>query len=299
MKNILSSLLLLAYLFCGNAAFAQGEDDFCYVTLKLKAADEKIERARFYQSARENIKVEFTQIIFKNGANSFGKKYFATYNKEKNAWTARLPKGEYRFRTQHIGFDDYRETVECKQPTLIMEKELKVKNLSYTYENGRKYDYIRGGIEFSETIVVHFKSGTPDENNAFLETFPFEKVQKLRYTNSFFLTLNLANQESLPEILIREALDDEPLNEGFYFGDAITKTIEKLMENPNVKYAEPSFVFPKQSIEVLSKKDFSTVESMTGKLKDRNADEPKRLNPDEFEKSDELQQKLLRELEGN
>jgi hypothetical protein len=98
---------------------------------------------------------------------------------------------------------------------------------------------------------------------------------------------------------MRETFGDEPLGEGFYFGDAITQIIEKIIENPNVKYADPSFVFSKNNIELLSAKDFSNKGSLINELKSRNPDEAKRLNPEDFKKSDELIQKELRELEGN
>jgi hypothetical protein len=297
MKNIIFSISIINLIFNSFAVFAQSIENHCYVTLYLKTDDEKIERAKFYQSAREKLKVEFTLLIFKDNGSSFGKKYYAVYNKEKDAWSIKLPYGMYRFRTEHVGFDDYRKTVVCEQPTLIIEENLKIENLAYTYEDGKKYNYIKGGIEFSETVIVHFKGGTPDENKAFLETFQHEKIQKLRYINAFFLTLNLSNQEPLPEILIRETYGDAPLGEGYYFGDAITGTIEKLMENPNVSYANPTFIFPKKDIQVLSTKDFATIPGLTNTLKNRKPDEPMRLNPDEFEKSDALQQKLLKELE--
>ena len=296
MKNIFLIFLLL---FIVSKTLNAQDDNLCYITISLDSDDERVERAKFYNIARENIKVEFTRITFKNGESNFGKRYYAVYNSEKNAWTVKVPKGMYRFRTQHPGFESFRESTECEQPTLTIKKTLKALSLPYTFDKGQKYDYIRGGIEFSETIVVHFKTGTPDENKAFLETFPHEKIQKIRFTNAFLLTLNLANQESLPEILIRESFGDDALNEGFYFGDAITQTIEKIIENPNVKYADPSFVFPKNNIELLSAKDFSNKNSLINELKSRNPDEAKRINPNDFKKSDELIQKELRELEGN
>lgn len=288
--------MLFGLIAMPKQSFSQ-QDDFCYITLYLKTDDEKTERAKFFQIARENIKVEFTRITFRGGSSNFGQRYYAAYNREKDAWTLKVPKGMYRFRTQHPGFEGHRESIECEQPMLVLKKNLKVLKLPYTYEKGKKYDYIRGGIEFSETIVVHFRSGTADENKAFLEGFPHEKVQKLRYVNAFFLTLNLSNQESLPEILIREALGDDALGEGFYFGDAITEIIEKIMENQNVKYADPTFVFSKNNIETLSAKDFSSNAGLTNAIKNRNPDEAKRLNPDDFKKSDALLQKQLRELE--
>jgi hypothetical protein len=96
---------------------------------------------------------------------------------------------------------------------------------------------------------------------------------------------------------MRETYGDEPLAEGFYFGDAVTKTIEKIIENPNVNYADPSFIFSKNNLQVLSAKDFSNKNSLINELKSRNPDEALRLNPNDFKKSDELIQKELRELE--
>jgi len=291
-------LLLVFHILATICVQAQGEN-LCYISLSMRPDDERVERAKFYSIARENIKVEFSSIVFKNGESNFGKRYYAEYNNEKDIWTAKVPTGIYRFRTKHPGFESFRETIECEQPTLKIDKTLKALSLPYTFEKGQKYDYIRGGIEFSETVVVHFKAGTADENKAFLETFPHEKIQKIRFINAFLLTLNLANQESLPEILVRETFGDSPLSEGFYFGDAITQTIEKIIENPNVAYCDPSFVFEKNNIEVLSAKDFSNKNSLIDELKSQNPDQAKRLNPTDFKKSDELIQKELRELEGN
>jgi len=292
-------LLFFAIQVLATSLIKAQEDNLCYISLSMRPDDERVERAKFYNIARENIKVEFTRIIFKNGESNFGKRYYAEYNSDKNMWAAKVPKGMYRFRTQHPGFESFRETIECEQPVLNIKKTLKALSLPYTFDKGQKYDYIRGGIEFSETVVVHFKAGSADENKAFLETFPHEKIQKIRFINAFLLTLNLANQESLPEILVRETFGDEPLSEGFYFGDAITQIIEKIIENPNVAYADPSFVFSKNNIETLSAKDFSNKNSLINELKSRNPDEAKRLNPSDFKKSDELIQKELRELEGN
>ena len=297
MKKLIILLYILVFNF--NLSAQQANEDYCYITLYLKADNEEIESAKFYIISRENIKVEFTKIVFTNGGSSFGKSYIANYNKEKDAWTARLPKGMYRFRTQHPGFENLRESLDCEKPMVIIERKLRAEKLPYTYDMGRKYNYIRGGIEFSETIVVHFNSGTPDENKTFLEGFPHEKIQKIKYINAFFLTLNLSSQESLAEILLRETLGDEPLGEGFYFGDAITETIEKLMENPNVSYANPTFVFPKNSIRELSINDFSNVQGLTSDLKNRYPDEPKKLKPEDFKKSAALIKKQLRELEEN
>jgi hypothetical protein len=293
------TFLLLLVIHFSATILLQAQENLCYISLSMRPDDERVEMAKFYSIARENIKVEFTSIVFKNGESNFGKRYFAEYNFEKDAWIAKVPMGMYRFRTQHPGFESFRETIECEQPLLNIKKTLKALSLPYTYEKGQKYDYIRGAIEFSETVIVHFKAGTPDENKAFLETFPHEKIQKIRFINAFLLTLNLANQESLPEILMRETFGDEPLSEGFYFGDAITKTIEKIIENPNVAYADPSFVFAKNNIEVLSAKDFSNKNSLIDALKSQNPDQAKRLNATDFKKSDELIQKELRELEGN
>ncbi len=278
--------------------FAQGEEEYCYLTIELKSGNEEMSMARYFEQARREIKVEFAEYIYRAGQSDFGKRYEAVYNDEKDAWTIRLPAGLYQMRTQHIGFKPITELVETGAKELAIQKKLSVDSLPYTYENGQAYNYIKGGMQFSETLIVYFRAGEPDENKAYLEeTFAPEKVQKIKYSNAFFLTLNLKSQVTLAEILYRQTLGDDLLPEGYYFGDAVTKAIETLQYNENVRYANPTFILDKEAAEVLQKGDFSTVNGLLSALKDRRPDEPKNLNPNDFEKSDGLKQKLLRKLE--
>lgn len=297
-KFLLYTLLFIGFSLSYQQSFAQGEEDYCYVSLQLKSSSETMTMARFFAQARKEVKVEFTEYIFRGGQSDFGKRYPAYYNEEKDLWTTRVPRGIYQLRTQHIGFNSVTEIVELKAGEMDLERQLKVDSLPYCYENGKKFDYIRGGIEFSESILVYFRSGDPAENKAYLEeTFTVEKVQKMRYTNGFILTLSLMSQVTLAEILYRQALGDELLPEGYYFGDAITKVIETLQYNPNINYANPTYIFPKDKVEVLKTTDFSTLDALLANVKDRKSEQPKKIHPDDFEKSDALKQKLLKKLE--
>ena len=295
------NILILIILISSGLSFqlsAQGEEDYCYINFQLKAANDAMSRARFFEQARKEVKVEFTEYIFRNGQSDFGKKYSAYYNAEKDLWTARIPRGIYQLRTQHIGFNSITKIIEFTQEELDLEETLQTDSLPYCYEDGKKFNYIKGGIEFSETILVYFRSGDPAENMAFLEeSFVIEKVQKMRHINAFILTLSLSSQVTLAEILYRQALGDELLPEGYYFGDAITKAIETLQYNPSVSYANPTYIFTPSRIETLKKSDFSTLDALLTNVKNRKSDLPKKLNSNDFEKSDALEQKLLKKLE--
>ena len=269
------------------------------LTIQLKVEDEKVERARYYQKARSEIKIELIKLVFENGTTSFGKKYSAAYNPETDDWSVDLPKGLYNFRTQHIGFDNYNESVEISRQNSILERPLTVQQLPKSYENGDTFNYIKGGVEFSETVIVHFKAGTPDENLAFLSAFPNENVQKLRFCNSFLLTLNIKNQESLAEVLLRQTYGDEPINEGYYIGDEVNKYLGEILKNPNVKGVEATYVYPEKDITVLTKNDFPKLNNLLRELKNHNSEEPKRLKTDEIEKTQNLKDKLLKTMEGN
>jgi hypothetical protein len=269
------------------------------LTIQLKVEDEKVERARYYQKARSEIKIELIKLVFENATTSFGKKYSAVYNPETDDWSVDLPKGLYNFRTQHIGFDNYNESVEISRQNSILERPLTVQQLPKSYENGDTFNYIKGGVEFSETVIVHFKAGTADENMAFLSAFPNENVQKLRFCNSFLLTLNIKNQESLAEVLLRQTYGDDAINEGYYIGDEVNKYLGEILKNPNVKGVEATYVYPEKDIAVLTKNDFPKLNNLLRELKNHSSEEPKRLKTDEIEKTQNLKDKLLKTMEGN
>jgi hypothetical protein len=298
--NQQQTILSLLFSFITNFLFAQSiGENLCQLVIKLDSDQEMVQKARYHQSAKEQIRVELYNLVFKNGNSSYGKKTLVAYNKEKDAWILTLPYGMYYFRTEHIGFDNFNETIELDQPNFTLEKKLSTGKLPYCYENGKKFNYIKGGIEFSETIVVHFKAGTMEENKAFLETFPYESIQKLRFVNSFLLTLNLKNQESLAEILIRESWNDPTLTEGFFIGEEITEIIEKISSNPNVKYANPSFIYPKEKVQILDMRDYNSRISIINDLRATETSKVKRLNSKDFEQTEELKLKLSRVMEGN
>ena len=298
--NLQKNILFLFFSLICNLLLAQSAvENLCQLTIKMDSDQELIQKVRYYLITKEQIKVELYSILIKNGKSSYGKKIIASYDKEKDAWTATLPYGIYHFRTEHIGFEDFNETIELDQSNFILEKKLSVVKLSYTYENGKKYYFIKGGMEFSETIMVHFRAGTMEENKAFLETFPHESIQKLRFVNSFLLTLDIKNRESLAEILIRESWNDPIKSEGYFIGDEVTEIIEKIAANPNVKYANPSFIYPKENIQILNKKDYNSQLSMINDLKAREATKVRSLNSNDFEQTDELKLKLSRVMEGN
>jgi hypothetical protein len=296
--NPMKAFYFFFFLLISSSLFAQ-LDEFCYLDIKLKPAQEKMVYAKYYDKARADIKVELIEYSFDGGKTDFGKTYKAEYNKKKDLWQIRVPKGWYLLRSKHIGFKAVKQILEVKKMKEEVESRLELEGeLPYTYKDGSTYTYIKGGIEFSETIIVFFKSGTPEENKGFLEeTFAAEKVQKLKYSNAFFLTLNLKNQEPLPEVLIRKSMGDVPLHEGFYFGESITKAIETLLNNPNVDYANPSFIVPKSAPTELKLVDYGSVGGMIADFQNQKPEQPKFLNLDDFEKSDALKNKLLQQLE--
>ncbi len=294
----MQALPILFLLLFVSSAFGQ-IDDFSYVTIELEPIPKKIAYARYYDKTRAAIKVELIQYSDDNGKTDFGKTYTAKYNSEKDAWFARVPKGWYMLRTKHIGFKSLQRVTQFKKLKELRKETLEVEGeLPHCFEDGNKYSYIKGGIEFSETILVFFKSATPEENKAFMEeNFKVEKIQKMPHINAFFLTLDLKNQEPLPEVLIRHSMGDQALPEGYYFGDAITQAIEKLQSNPNVKYANPSFIVPKSAVSEVKLEDEGSHAGMLSKLQEHKDESPKFLQIKDFEKSSALKRKLTQQLE--
>jgi len=267
------------------------------VRLKLIPDNERIEQAKFYEKSLEEIKVELILYSFDEGVSKFGSSYIASFNPSNQIWTIEAPAGLYMLRTHHIGFIDYRETLEL-DADMEIERPLSANQLPYCYHNGSKFEYIKGSMEFSETIWVQFKSGSTEENLAFLQEFPHENVQKLRFVNQFLITCNIQSQETIAEILLRQTMNDPVYSEGYFIGDQITRIIEKIMANPNVQFANPSYIYPSQLIQKVSKKDFSTLASLQKEIKERREELPKQYILEEFEKTEELKLKLLKAAEG-
>ena len=71
------TFILLLIIHFSTTVHIQAQENLCYISLTMRPDDERVERAKFYSIARENIKVEFARIVFKNGESNFGKRYYA------------------------------------------------------------------------------------------------------------------------------------------------------------------------------------------------------------------------------
>lgn len=278
----------------------KSEEGMTHLIIRLEKPAYRAQRAIGYKEARAKLKVEFTVYDIRNRGTDLGNTYIAYYDPKGDEWGIYLPHNTaFKVRMSHPSFKTItRNFITAEHPADLMEERLEVEEVPYTYHKGVKTYYLKTMLRFSETIVVHFNGGDPMEHMTYLqENFNAEKVQKLPHVNSFFLTLNIQSQESLAEILLRQALGDKALPEGYYFGPAITEAIEKLQKYPFTKYAEPSFVVWPNKEPYLSKNDYSQLSNMTADFKKRKFTEHLLLNPDDFEKSKDYKHKLLLELQ--
>ena len=73
--NQQQTILSLLFSFITNFLFAQSiGENLCQLVIKLDSDQEMVQKARYYQSAKEQIRVELYNLVFKNGNSSYGKK---------------------------------------------------------------------------------------------------------------------------------------------------------------------------------------------------------------------------------
>lgn len=271
--------LLLSF-FVLSMTFAQKNKvmiDSFRVTIKLNPDHDSVKRAVNYKKAYEAVKVKFNKLSFKYGEKKTTKVFDLPYNSELDAWSMLMPKGLYNMTIKHDGFVP-QEVPMAVEDSLEEVFYLKVDSLPYTYKDNKKYHYIHSTLDFTETVFVQFKILDPFEAKGILDgllpTCPdisVRNIQKIPKVNAFLVDISVKDNTSLPLLLYRKVSNTPAPPRGTEIGYQISKVIEILQMTPEIEYVNPMF----------------------------NNTNPELLKPDDFPKSEELKDKLLRQLEGN
>lgn len=275
----LYATLLLSF-FVLNITYAQQKKivvDSFRVTIKLSPDHDSIKRAVNYQKAYKAVKIKFNKLSFKYGKKKVAKVFDLPYNKELEAWSMLMPKGIYNMTINHEGFIP-QEVPMAVEDSLEEEFFLKVDSLPYTYKDHEKYRYIHSTLDFTETVFVQFSTLDPFEAKGILDgllpTCPdisVRNIQKIPKVNAFWVDISVADNTSLPLLLYRKVSNTPAPPRGTEIGYQISKAIEILQAAPEIDYVNPMF----------------------------NNTNPEFLKSEDFPKSEELKDKLLRQLEGN
>lgn len=249
MIMMLKWILVSGLVACCFASFAQKKDSLRLV-IALDAANDKIETSYGYWEARANLDVQMNMYGFTGGVKRLAERYTMKYDAGEDAWVVTLPKGFFELNIKSLGFQDIVFPFRLKKDTRE-EFQLKRDSISYTYKNRKRYDYIAGTLNFCATIYVQFRDGDPAAQLAFLsevlaveglEHLNILRTQKLRHTNAFLVTLDIADRTPLNMILYRKMTNAVRTERGYLIGDDVTKAIELIQVNNNVLFANPSFL---------------------------------------------------------
>lgn len=272
-------ILVSGLVACFFVSFAQKKDSL-RVVIALDAANDEIETSYGYWDARANLDVKMDMYAFNGGVRRRVKSYTMQYDQGEDAWVATLAKGFYELRVESLGFKNIKFPFRFKtdhREEFALERD----SISYTYKNRKKYDYIAGTLNFCATIYVQFRGGNPTDQLAFLsEVLAVEgleylnvlRTQKLRHTNAFLVTLDIADRTPLNMILYRKMTNQPKIERGYLIGNAVTKAIELIQASDNVLFANPSFLNDPNEVFLKSSK---------------------------YTKSEELERKLLTLMEEN
>ena len=248
---MLKLILIVSLSFCFFCCAAQSRKDSIRVVIALDAANDKIERSKGYWEQRAALEVKIDMFGFVGGK---GKHLYRTFDMEyddgENAWVVILPKGYFELRVESLGFTNINYPMRLKKDHRE-EFMLKVDSTSYTYKNRKKYTYIAGTLNFNSTVLVQFKEGEFADNRTFLlEALALEglehlnvlRAHKVRNANAFLITLDIADLTPLNMLLYNKMTHTPKTERGYVIGGNVTRAIEIFQENPNVVYANPSFL---------------------------------------------------------
>lgn len=291
---MLKCFLICCFTICYIGSFAQStkkaKSDSIQVVITLKAADDKMETAYGYWEARANAKVQMDMFGFVgNKGKHLYKTFDFKYDEAQDAWLVTLPKGYFELRVESLGFTNinfpFRLEKDHREEFL-----LKVDSTAYTYKDGKKYNYIVGTLNFCETILVEFKGGELEENRTFLSTvlavegmehLRVLRSQKVRHSNAFLVSLGIDDRTPLNVILHRKMMGLPRIERGYLIGPDVTKAIEMIQANPNVKYANPSFLNdPNQTFRKSA--DYTKSEELERKLLKLMEEDPATLDKINF-----------------
>ena len=242
-------ILVGSLICCFFASFGQKKDSL-RVVIAMDAANDDIEISYGYWEARSKLKPIIDMYGFYTGVKKLAEQYEMKYDAGEEAWVVTLPMGFFELRVESLGFTDIKSPLRLKKDYRenIL---LTVDSTSYTYKNRKPYNYIAGTLNFCSTILVQFGAGDPGEQRAFLlealevegyEHLSVIRAQKIRHTNSFLVTLEIADRTPLNIILYNKITKQPETERGYLIGADITRAIELFQENDNVLFANPSFL---------------------------------------------------------
>ena len=244
-------IFYLLFTFCVFSTTHAQKTDSLRLVVALEADTDEIERSYGYWTSRAAMEVKVKMFGFVGTKEKHLYKTFTmNYNVGEEAWVCNLPKGYFELNVHSFGFTDIVYPMRLKEDHRE-EFRLKVDSTLYTYNQRKKYPYIAGSLRFNETIFVQFASGDFAENRAFLhealnvegwESLNVIRSHKVKGANAFLVTLDIAVETPLNQILYDKVTEKPEVERALQIGPYVTKAIELYQENPNVLFADPTFL---------------------------------------------------------
>ncbi len=237
---------------CSTEGWAQTkpESDSIRVVIAFDAANDEIETSYGFWEARDSIKVTIDMFGLQKGVKTLAHQYKMVYDEEEDAWVATLPWGFFELRMESFGFKNINFPMRLKED-FREEFKLDVDTTSYTYKDGKRYNYIPGTLNFTSTIIVKFKKGIPADHISFLadvlikaevQDVKILRIQKVRDANTYLVNVDVVEEVPLNLILYRKMTRQPEIERGYIIGGGITKAIELFQANSMVEHANPGFV---------------------------------------------------------
>lgn len=245
-------LLIVSLLCCCTETGAQTKStsDSIRVVIAFDAANDAIETSYGFWEARNNIKVTIDMFGLQKGVKYLAHQYKMVYNEEEDAWVATLPWGFFEMRMESFGFKNITFPMRLKED-FREEFKLDVDSTSYTYKDGKRYNYIPGTLNFTSTIIVKFNKGIPEDHLSFLADALIKaemqdakvlRIQKVRNAATYLVSVDIVEEVPLNLILYRKMTRQPEIERGYIIGGGITRVIEVFQANSMVEYANPGFI---------------------------------------------------------
>jgi len=243
-------LTLLVWNLQAQKRSKKSRSDSIKVVISLVVKDKKIETAKNFWESYFTLPVKLNMYGFKGGNRHLYRVFDMQYDPTLDAWQAIVPRGFFELRVESLGFKDIQFPLRLKTD-FEEEFTLDVDSLSYTYKHRKRYNYIKGSLLFNETIIVDFNAGDYATNRAFLdealaveglEYINVRRALKMPGRNAFIVTLDIWDTTPLKVILYKKVKDIARTRRGYQIGPHVTKAIELYQANPNVAYANPTFL---------------------------------------------------------
>ncbi len=275
MKKIF--MLLFFSLLLSQSLVAQKKKvvDSLSVIVKMVVKDDKIETAKNFWPSYYQLPIKMHMYGFHHGnPKHLYRTFELVYDDDIDAWRTTVPWGFFELEMTTMNFKNILFPMRLKE-NFEEEFTLEVDSLLYTYKDAKPYYYIEGTLNFNETIIVDFKSGDYATNRAFLdealdveglEYINVRRAYKMRGRNAFVVTLDIWDIRSLNTIVRQKVTRHKYRERGYIIGNSITKAIELYQANPNVIYANPSFLETNEEVVFRKSEDYPKSEKLEYKL---------------------------------